>query len=42
MTAQPKRLYTYEDCAHDAGSAVGHAQIVSEFLREHLRPGVTA
>src|SRR5262249_46726787 len=32
-----KRLYTYEDCAHDAGSAVGHAQVVSEFLREQLR-----
>jgi cephalosporin-C deacetylase len=37
-----KQLYPYEDCAHDAGSAVGHAKIVSEFLREHLRPGVTA
>jgi cephalosporin-C deacetylase len=37
-----KRLYPYEDCAHDAGSAVGHAQIVADFLRGHLRPGVTA
>jgi cephalosporin-C deacetylase len=41
-SAREKRLYTYEDCAHDAGSAVGHAQIVSEFLRDHLQPGVTA
>jgi cephalosporin-C deacetylase len=37
-----KKLYPYEDCAHDAGSQVGHAQIVSAFLREHLRPGETA
>jgi cephalosporin-C deacetylase len=42
MTAPQKRLYTYEDCAHDAGSAVGHAQIVAEFLRDQLRPGVAA
>jgi cephalosporin-C deacetylase len=40
--AAEKRLYTYEDCAHDAGSAVGHAQIVADFLRDQLRPGVTA
>jgi cephalosporin-C deacetylase len=37
-----KKLYTYEDCAHDAGSAVGHAKIVSDFLRERLRPGEPA
>jgi cephalosporin-C deacetylase len=37
-----KRIYAYEDCGHDAGSAVGHAEIVSGFLRDHLRPGVTA
>jgi cephalosporin-C deacetylase len=37
-----KRLYPYEDCAHDAGSSAGHAGIVSRFLAEHLRPGVAA
>lgn len=37
-----KQLFPYEDCGHDAGSAVGHAEIVSRFLREHLRPGVVA
>jgi cephalosporin-C deacetylase len=37
-----KELYTYENCAHDAGSAVGHAAIVSQFLREQLRPGEPA
>lgn len=40
--AKDKKLYTYADCAHDAGSAVGHASIVSQFLRERLRPGEPA
>lgn len=38
----PKKLYPYEDCAHDAGSAVGHSKIVTEFLASHLRPGMPA
>jgi cephalosporin-C deacetylase len=33
-----KKLHAYPDCAHDAGSAVGHAAIVSQFLKEHLKP----
>ena len=37
-----KKLHPYEDCAHDAGSGIGHATVVSQFLAEHLRPGVTA
>jgi cephalosporin-C deacetylase len=43
MTAASwKKLHPYEDCAHDAGSAIGHAAVVSGFLAEHLRPGVAA
>ena len=33
-----RRIYPYEDCAHDAGSAAGHALVVNEFLAHHLRP----
>lgn len=33
-----KRLYTYEDCAHESGSGVGHTKIVDDFLAEHLKP----
>lgn len=33
-----KKLYPYENCMHDAGSA-WHAKLVDEFLAEHLRPG---
>lgn len=36
--SEQKRMYPYEDCAHDAGSSVGHAGIVSEFFAERLRP----
>ena len=33
-----KRLYPYENCAHDAGSSVGHEEVTMEFLAEKLRP----
>lgn len=33
-----KKLYPYEDCAHDAGTGVGHGRIVSEFMASHLKP----
>ena len=33
-----KRLYPYEECAHDAGNAVGHESVVMDFLAGHLRP----
>lgn len=32
-----KRLYPYENCAHDAGGGVGHASIIDEFLADHLK-----
>jgi cephalosporin-C deacetylase len=32
-----KQIYPYDGCAHDAGSAAGHATVVSEFLAHHLR-----
>ena len=32
-----KRLYTYEDCAHEAGAALGHESIVMDFMAEHLK-----
>jgi cephalosporin-C deacetylase len=37
-SASWKKLHAYPDCAHDAGSSAGHAAIVSQFLKEHLRP----
>ena len=33
-----KRLYQYEDCAHDAGSGLNHNNIINEFLKSHLEP----
>ena len=33
-----KRLYTYENCGHDAGTGVGHNRIVMDFLGDHLKP----
>ncbi len=33
-----KKLYTYEDCAHDSGSGVGHDKIMNKFMAEHLQP----
>ena len=32
-----KRLYPYENCAHDAGSSVGHEEVTMEFMAEQLR-----
>ena len=32
-----KRLYHYEDCAHDAGSNVGHEKVVMDFMAERLK-----
>ena len=32
-----KRLYTYDDCAHDAGGDLGHESIVMDFMAEHLK-----
>ena len=31
-----KRLYTYDNCAHDAGKDAGHENIVMSFLSSHL------
>ena len=36
--SKDKKLYTYEDCAHDAGSGVGHDKVSHSFLAEHLNP----
>ncbi|HEX5415504.1 MAG TPA: acetylxylan esterase [Chloroflexota bacterium] len=36
--SREKRLYPYNNCAHDAGSA-WHAAIVDDFLKTHLHPG---
>jgi cephalosporin-C deacetylase len=38
MTNARVDLHAYPNCAHDAGSAAGHARLVREFLAEHLRP----
>ena len=32
-----KRLYPYEDCAHDAGRGLGHEGVVMGFMADHLR-----
>ena len=32
-----KRLYPYEDCAHDGGNGLGHDGIVMEFMARHLK-----
>lgn len=36
--SQDKKLYTYEDCAHDSGSGVGHDKVMQSFLDGHLNP----
>ncbi len=36
--AKDKRLYTYEDCAHDAGTGIGHGEVVNKFFAERLKP----
>ena len=33
-----KKLYTYEDCAHDSGSGVGHDKVVQKFFDDQLNP----
>ena len=33
-----KKLYEYEDCAHDSGSGVGHDAVLKEFMAKHLSP----
>ncbi len=33
-----KKLYDYDDCAHDGGSGIGHAAVISEFMAGHLAP----
>lgn len=33
-----KKLYEYDDCAHDSGSAVGHDAIMKSFMESHLQP----
>ena len=35
--ASEKRLYPYEDCAHDSGSGVGHGEIITDFIASHLK-----
>jgi hypothetical protein len=36
--SESRRLYTYENCGHDAGTNVGHDGVVDDFLAQHLRP----
>lgn len=36
--SKEKKLYPYENCGHDAGSGVGHAEIVNRFFADRLRP----
>lgn len=36
--SEQKRMYPYEDCAHDAGSSIGHGDIVNEFFAQRLIP----
>ena len=33
-----KKIYAYENCAHDSGSAVGHGAVINEFTDSHLAP----
>lgn len=32
-----KRLYEYDNCAHDAGTGLGHENIVMDFMSKHLK-----
>ena len=36
--SEDRKLYTYEDCAHDSGTGVGHDKIMYAFVAEHLNP----
>ena len=38
IPSEDKKLYPYEDCGHDAGSQIGHADVVEAFLAERLSP----
>ncbi len=33
-----KSLFPYENCAHDAGTGVGHGETVNRFMSDRLRP----
>ena len=35
--SKQKKLYTYENCAHDSGGALGHGKIVMEFMSDNLK-----
>ena len=35
--SKQKKLYTYENCAHDSGGGLGHGKIVMEFMSNHLK-----
>ncbi len=37
-----KKLYTYEDCGHESGTALGHDRVVAEFMDNILRPAGVA
>ena len=37
IRSSEKRLYPYEDCAHDGGNGLGHDGIVMGFMAEHLK-----
>lgn len=36
--SRDKRLYEYENCAHDAGTGIGHDAIMREFMTGILKP----
>lgn len=37
--SRDKKLYPYENCAHDAGTSAGHAAVVRTFMASKLEPG---
>jgi cephalosporin-C deacetylase len=37
IRSSDKRLYPYEDCAHDGGNGLGHDGVVMEFMANHLK-----
>ena len=38
IRSRDKSLYTYENCAHDSGTGVGHDKVMYEFFAHHLNP----
>lgn len=36
--SRDKQLFPYEDCAHDAGTGVGHDSVMYRFMEQHLQP----